>query len=173
MTYDTLVLMKRAGCRNLHVGYESADGQVLKNIRKGLSRATMTRFTEDATRAGLRIHGDFAFGFPGETFESAMETIRWAKALNPDTVQFQLMLPFPGTPFYALLKKNGWLNENGEPDYPHFSNDEIRRAAKMAYRSFYLSPQYALKCIRHPYEQLFGRAKAIKRAIPAMFWRRW
>lgn len=173
MGYEALSLMKRSGCRNLHVGYESADRQVLKNIRKGLSREQMTRFTENAKRAGLRIHGDFAFGFPGETLESARETIRLAIELNPHTAQFQLMIPFPGTPFYDLLRKNGWLTPEGEPDYPEFGNEDIRRVAKEAYRSFYLSPQYALKCLRHPHEHLFGRAKAVSRAIPAMFWRRW
>ena len=35
MSGEVLALMKRAGCRNLHVGYESAAPDVLKRIRKG------------------------------------------------------------------------------------------------------------------------------------------
>ena len=38
MDYKTLSLMKRAGCRCLHVGYESADQQILRNIRKGTNQ---------------------------------------------------------------------------------------------------------------------------------------
>jgi radical SAM superfamily enzyme YgiQ (UPF0313 family) len=173
LTHETMALMKRARCRNLHVGYESADPDVLAAIRKGLTVERMTRFTEDARRAGLRIHGDFALGFPGETPEGARRTIEWACRLNPHTAQFQLMIPFPGTAYHALMSERGWLNAEGQPDMPQFPNEEIRRLAKKAYRSFYLSPRYLLRCLRHPYEHFFGRLKTISRAIPAMFWRRW
>ena len=173
LSFDTLKLMKKAGCLNLHVGYESSSNKVLKNIKKGLSQEQMTRFTDSAKRAGLHLHADFAIGFPGETIESARETIKWAKKLNPHTAQFQLMIPFPGTPFYDYLNSNGCLNSNGEPDYPDFSNEQIRAVAKEAYRSFYISPQYLLKSIKDPYKYIFLRFKAISRAIPAMFWKKW
>jgi len=173
MSYEALALMKRAGCRNLHVGYESADPEALKRIKKGLSVERMTRFTQDAHRAGLRIHGDFAIGFPGETPEGALKTIEWACRLNPATAQFQLMIPFPGTPYHAEMQSHGWLNAAGEPDMPQFTNEQIRAVAKKAYRAFYLSPKYLWKCICHPYEHFFGRLRTIHRAIPAMFWRRW
>ena len=173
MSYEVLALMKRAGCRNLHVGYESADPQVLKRIKKGLIVERMTKFTEDAKRAGLRIHGDFAFGFPGETPEGALKTIEWACRLNPATAQFQLMIPFPGTPYHAEMQSNGWLNAEGQPDMPQFSNEQLRAMAKRGYRAFYLSPQYLWKCVRHPYDYFFGRLKTIGRAIPAMFWNKW
>ena len=173
MSYEILKTMKKAGCRNLHVGYESAAPGILTAIKKGLTREQMTSFTKDAKMAGLRIHGDFAFGFPGETAETCRETIQWAKELNPHTAQFQLMIPFPGTPFYNLLKEKGWLTENGEPDYPDFSNEDIRLWAKKAYRQFYLSFQYLQKALMHPYEHFWVRLETISKAIPAMFWQKW
>lgn len=173
LTYQTMRVMKQAGCRVLHVGYESGDQRINYEIRKGVTVRRMTEFTLDAKRAGLRIHGDFVIGFPGETRETAEKTIRWAKRLNPHTAQFQLANVLHGTPMHRTLKENGWLTADGEPDYPDFSNGEIRAAAKRAYRAFYLSPQYAMRCLRHPYEHLLGRLKTISVAIPAMFWRRW
>ena len=170
---DVLSLRKLAGGRNLHVRYESGDPAVLRRIKKGLSVARMTSFTRDAKKAGLRIHGDFAIGFPGETPENALKTIEWACRMNPDTAQFQLMIPFPGTPFFEEMKREGWLNAEGQPDMPQFGNEEMRVMAKKGYRSFYLSPQYLWKCIRHPYEHFFGRLKTIIRALPAMFWEHW
>jgi radical SAM superfamily enzyme YgiQ (UPF0313 family) len=133
----------------------------------------MTKFTQDAKRAGLRIHGDFAFGFPGETPESALETMKWACRLNPDTAQFQLMIPFPGTPFYEEMRSKGWLNDAGQPDMPQFTNEEIRLAAKKAYRAFYIAPRHLYKAIRHPYDHFFGRLTTIRRAIPSMLWKKW
>ena len=173
MSYEVLELMKRAGCRNLHVGYESANPQVLKNIKKGLSVDIMTKFTENAKKTGLRIHADFAIGFNGETVEGIEKTIEWSKKLDPDTAQFQLMIPFPSTPFYNHLKETNCLTESGEPDYPNLSNDEIRRLGKKAYREFYLSWRYFKRVLRHPYEHFFGRLDTIMKAIPAMFWEKW
>ena len=170
---ETMQLMKRAGCRNLHVGYESGDPEILKTIRKGVSIKIMEEFTHNAKSAGLRIHADFAIGFPGETSETVARTIRFAKRLNPHTAQFQLANVLEGTPFFDTCRTNGWLNENGEPDYPDFSNEQMRAAAKKAYRAFYLSPQWALKCLRHPYENFASRTKEMAVALPAMLWKRW
>lgn len=173
MNYEVLALMKKAGCLNLHVGYESADPAVLKAIKKGVTVERMTKFTQDARKAGLHIHGDFAVGFPGETPEGAMKTIKWACEMNPESAQFQLMIPFPGTPFYEEMKSKGWLNANGQPDMPQFPNEEIRKMAKRAYRAFYISPRHLLKVLKNPQEQLFGKIKTISRAIPAIFWKKW
>lgn len=172
MTYESLALMKKAGCRNLHVGYESANPRVLRNIKKGITVEKMTKFTGDAKRAGLRIHADFAIGFNGETIEGIRKTIEWAKKLDPDTAQFQLVNPYPGTPFYEFLKKNNLLKDT-EPNYPGLSNEESRKWAKRAYREFYLSWRYFKRVLVNPYEHIFIRLDTISRAIPAMFWKRW
>jgi radical SAM superfamily enzyme YgiQ (UPF0313 family) len=173
MSYDVLRMMKQASCRNLHVGYESGDPEVLKRIKKGLTVERMTKFTMDAKRASINIHGDFAMGFPGETPEGARKTIEWACRLDLDTAQFQIMIPFPGTEFYKEMQSNGWLNSEGKPDMPQFTNSQIRRMAKEAYRKFYLSKRHFLKCVSHPYLNVLSRIKTIKYAIPAMFWKKW
>ncbi len=173
LSLDTMRLMKRANCRNLHVGYESGDPQILKNIRKGVTIKIMEAFTHSAKKAGLRIHGDFAIGFPGETAATVARTVRWAKRLAPHTAQFQLANVLEGTPFHRTCVDQGWLTDEGEPNYPNFSNHQMRVEAKRAYRSFYLSTQWALRCLRHPYENFLGRVKTMSVALPAMLWKRW
>jgi len=133
----------------------------------------MIQFADDAKRAGARIHGDFAMGFPGETPEDAAATVELAVRVDPETAQFQLMIPFPGTPYHAEMVEAGWLNEQGMPDMPQFSNEQIRAAAKGAYRRFYLSMRHAMKCLRHPYDLVFSKFRTIWHAVPAMFWKRW
>jgi len=165
-------LMKKAGCLNLHVGYESANNKILSKIQKGLTKEQMEKFTADAHQAGLSIHADFAFGFPGETKQSIEKTIAWAKKLKPDTAQFQLMIPFRGTKFYQDLKKSGNL-KNNEPNFDYLSADEIRQYAKKAYREFYFSWHYLKRVLRHPIQHFIFRFDTYKRAIPAMFWQRW
>jgi radical SAM superfamily enzyme YgiQ (UPF0313 family) len=172
MDYETMALMKRAGCRNLHIGYESASNEVLKNIKKGVSRERMTRFTEDAQRAGLRVHGDFVMGLNGETRESVKETIRWAKELNPHTAQFSILNIYPATPFYEYLFQHGYI-ENGEPSYPHLTNEELRRWAKRGYAEFYISWRYLKRIVQEPKAHLLGQFRPIWRMLSSIFLRRW
>ena len=173
LSAETLALMKRAGALNLHVGFESADNTILCNVKKGLTRERMTRFALDARRAGLRLHGDFALGFPGETRESAEATINWALEIRPHTAQFQLMIPFPGTPFYDLLSSKGWLDKNGYPNYPALSSADLEQISKRAYRRFYISPAYFAQMLAHPVETVFSRIGIYFKAVPAVFWKRY
>lgn len=172
MSYDVLKLMKRANCLNLHVGFESADQGILREIKKGVTKDRMTKFTIDAKNAGLRIHGDFAIGFPGETKKSALETIKWACKIRPHTAQFQLMIPFPGTPFHNELKEKGWLKDN-MPHYPELLTEELETMAKKAYRKFYISLPFVKQILIHPYEMFFSRIETYYRAIPAIFWKKY
>ncbi len=172
ISYDVLRLMKRTNCLNLHVGFESANQDILKGIKKGITKEKMSQFAMDAKKAGLRVHGDFAIGFPGETRESAQETIDWACQIRPHTAQFQLMIPFQGTPFYDELEEKGWLKD-GAPDYPQLSREELERLAKKAYRKFYISLPFFKQVVTHPYEFLFSRIETYFKAIPAIFWKKY
>ena len=132
----------------------------------------MTQFTRDAKRAGLRIHGNFAIGLNGETVEGIKQTIKWAKELDPDTAQFQLLIPFPSTPFYEHLRENNCLS-NDAPNYPQLSNEEMRKWAKRAYREFYLDWRYLKRALKDPREHLFSRMDTLVRVIPAIFLNKW
>ena len=172
MSYEVLKLMKKANCLNLHVGFESGDKKILKGVKKGITKDRMTKFANDAKRAGLRIHGDFAIGFPGESRESVKKTIEWACKIRPHTVQFQLMIPFPGTPFYDEIKGKGWI-KNGFPDYPDITSEEMEEMSKKAYRKFYISLPYMKEIFKNPHEMFFSRLKTYYRAIPSIFWRKY
>ncbi|MBD3314932.1 MAG: radical SAM protein, partial [Chitinivibrionales bacterium] len=86
--YDTMRLMKRAGCRLFCVGFESGDQRILDNIRKGTKLERIREFVRDAKRAGILVHGCFMVGNRGETRQTLETTLRFAKELNPDTAQF-------------------------------------------------------------------------------------
>lgn len=172
ISYKTLKLMKKAGCLNLHVGFESADDKILKAVDKGLTFKQMEKFAYDVNRAGLCMHADFAFGFPGESRDSIRKTIDFAKQIKPDTAQFQLMIPFCGTKFYQDLQKNGNL-KNGEPNFDNLSSTEIRHMAKQAYKEFYFSWHYAKRILRNPKQHFINRLDTYRRAIPALFWKKW
>lgn len=155
LDYETMKVMKEAGCRLLDVGYESGSDEILKNIKKGITTDDSRKFTKDAQRAGLMILADFVFGFPGETKETAEKAIKFAKEVKPNIVQFAVATPIPGTEFYDYVKENGFLlvddlekslDEEGFQkcivSYPEFTNEDIETYVDRALKEYYLSPSY-------------------------------
>ena len=107
------------------------------------------RFTKDCHDLGIKIHGTFILGLPGETKETIEETIRFATEINPHTIQVSLAAPYPGTFLYRQALENGWLdNANAELvdthgvqlaplTYPHLSHTEIFDSVETFYKRFY------------------------------------
>jgi len=155
--YDTLRTMREAGLRHVVVGYESGNEQILKNIKKGVTKAQAIEFTRNCKQLGLSVHGAFIMGLPGETRETIRETIEFAKRLNLDSIQASLASPYPGTEFYEQAKQEGWISSDTFLDatghqqcvinYPHLSNKEIFDAVELFYDKFYFRPRYILRSI--------------------------
>lgn len=173
---ETLDLMARSGCLNLHVGFESGDDDVLESIDKGSTVDQAIEFAEQVHRAGLQLHADFAMGHFGDTHASMKRTLDLAKRIDPHTAQFQIMIPFEGTKFMDQLREADAIGESGEPTYEHMggaSAEEVRAMAKYAYRSFYMSRNHLKKVVSNPRDYLFPRLDQYRRALPAVTWGRW
>ena len=146
---ETLKVLKDNGLRLLLVGYESGNQQILHNIKKGMLVEVAEKFTRDCHDLGIKIHGTFILGLPGETRETIEQTIKWAVKINPHTVQASLAAPYPGTFLYKQALENGWLDAaNAELiddhgiqiaplHYPHLSHTEIFDNLETFYRKFY------------------------------------
>jgi len=172
LPYQLLKKMKEAGCRVLVVGYESGDEKILKNIRKGVTISQMKKFTQDAKKAGLMIHGTFVLGLPGETKKTIEKTYQFARDLDPDTIQVTIATPLPGTELYHYCQKHGFLKERPLVDkagyqapiisYPHLSAEEIKGAVEKFHLKFYFRPSYVLKTFK---KALFSPVEAQRIAI--------
>lgn len=153
-----LPIMKRAGCRMLMVGFEFGTQEALDAVKKGTTLEHSVRLANEARRFGFTVHGCFMFGAPGETKESAQETIEFAKSLPMDTVQFSGICAYPGSEIYqeATTKGfltptmwRGWVDENWEQatvlSLPELSKEEIDRFIEKGLKEFYLRPQQILR----------------------------
>ena len=167
--YETMRLMKSAGCRLFCVGFESGDQNILNNIRKGTRIDIIERFVRDAKRAGILIHGCFMVGNRGETRETLETTLAFAKRLNPDTAQFFPIMVYPGTSDYAYFMEKGWVVSKNFRDWitpeglhsstvsnPDLPYELLVRFCDRARREFYLRPRYLIyklvQSVRHPSE---------------------
>ncbi len=157
LDYETMRIMKKAGCRSFCVGFESGSQKILDNMKKKAKLDEMESFMTNARKAGILIHGCFMAGLPGETKETLQETLNLAKKLNPDTVQFYPVMVYPGTEAYAWYKERGLISTSDykqwiTPEGLHntvistdtLSSEELVRFCDHARRSFYLRPSYLI-----------------------------
>jgi len=56
LDFETLSLMKKAGCRLIVTGFESVDQGVLDKVNKGIKMEVVNQYVKDARRAGIKIH---------------------------------------------------------------------------------------------------------------------
>jgi radical SAM superfamily enzyme YgiQ (UPF0313 family) len=153
---ELLVKMREAGCIAVWFGVESGSKKVLTSMGKGFS-LTQTRLAfKWAKEAGLMTVAGVILGFPGETRESAWETIRFVKELNPNDVGFYIATPYPGTPMYEEVKANGSLKitdfdkyDTATPTFeiPNLTMQELTEIREQALQSFYLSPAYFVSAL--------------------------
>ncbi|MBU1565904.1 MAG: radical SAM protein [Proteobacteria bacterium] len=150
-------MLKRAGCRELLVGFESGDDGMLVRMGKNEATEDAIRFMEIARRAKLDVHGCFVLGLPGETEQSIEKTIDFALKLGLHTVQFSAAVPFPGTPFFDYCRDKGllkterwdaWLSEGEQSsviEYPGLSKTAIATAVDRGLKQFYFRPGYMIQ----------------------------
>ncbi len=151
--FRLLKLMKRAGCRMLCVGFEFGDQRLLDCTQKGTTLEEMHQFAHDARRAGIRVHGCFMIGGPGETPETAQKTLDLACSLPIDTAQFSGIVAYPGTAYYAWAKENGylipkrwrdWVDDDFEQvttqSLPEMPAETINAFVDRGLKRFYLRP---------------------------------
>jgi len=156
--YETLKAMKEAGCRLLIVGYETGDAQILKNMKKGATIEGAKRFTADAKKLGLVIHGDFIIGMPGETRDTIRNTIDFAKRLDVETIQVSIAHAYPGTEFYEYAKQNNLVQLNMADDEGHqlpnviypgiLDRAEMVDWVERFYGEYYFRPKAAWRIVR-------------------------
>jgi len=157
LSYEIMVLMKRAGCRLIVVGFESADDEILKNVCKGVNLQQMRRFVSDSKRAGIMLHSCFMAGNAGETRETLAKSLAFAKEINADTCQFFPLMVYPGTAAYSWAKTNGyletedfrkWLTSDGMHNTiistPNLGSKDLVAFCDYARKQYYLRPAYIL-----------------------------
>lgn len=169
LDFETMKLMKNAGCRLIVVGFESADDEILKNVKKGVSYKRMVQFVKDAKKAKIKLHSCFMVGNEGETKETLNKSLEFAKFINADTCQFFPLMVYPGTEAYSWAKENGylkttdfskWLTPDGMHncviDTPNLKSEELVAFCDFSRKQYYLNPKYifqkAVEMIVNPKE---------------------
>lgn len=149
---EMLKLMKKAGCWRILVGIESGSQRILNLMKKGTTLSQIENSINVINEAGIQTLGMFIFGFPTETYEEGLETIKFMKKLKLDYISVCNLTPFPGTEVYKEV-----INEPGFKGFDYMNMFDIsyvpmtmkewqlRDLLRRSLREFYLRPSYILR----------------------------
>ena len=151
--YETLKLMKKAGCKAIFYGIETGNEEIMKREHKGISKDMVRNAIEITKKAGIKTMGFFIIGHERESKESIKETIEFALELPLDYAQFFHMVVKPGTKLYEEVKKKigfDYFRENLKANiskkipitWNNLKEKEIKKWITRAYFSFYMRKGY-------------------------------
>ncbi len=151
---ETIMLMKKAGCRLVSIGVESGSQYMLDKMGKKITLSQIVNTVKAFKKSGIQIYAYYVIGLPWETKETIKDTLNFAKKLNTDYVSFYTATALVGTTFYDYVENSSL----GELDYSHpyyfptvrtheLSSQEVFEYHKKMVREYYLRPLYILKML--------------------------
>jgi len=114
---ELLSKMAAAGLYAIKYGIESIDKKILNFCQKGIDINKTCSAIEATKRQGIKVHLTFCLGLPGETEQTLQKTLKFIEYARPDSFQFSLATPFPGTEYFKYAEDKGWLLSKKWSDY--------------------------------------------------------
>ncbi|MFK7785637.1 MAG: radical SAM protein, partial [Crocinitomicaceae bacterium] len=152
---EDLKLMKAAGCKLIMFGVEWADNEKLEKYKKHYTIDQIKETFAKSKAIGIKRLGTFLIGVPGQTKESILSTVQFAKDIKADYASFNVAVPRSQTVFREEALELGLIDDDQEMmdqsgDVVVMGNgvltkDELHQIKVKAYRSFYFRPGYLLK----------------------------
>lgn len=153
LTKRLLKKLKKAGCWCIYFGVESGNNVVLKDIKKYISVDQVKEAFKMTNEAGIRTFGFFMIGLPKDDKKTIKETLKLALDIDPDFVNFAILIVYPGTEIYelAINEKSIKRIKGGEFFIPtRYSNkqvtdEELESELTNIYKKFYMRPKYMIR----------------------------
>jgi anaerobic magnesium-protoporphyrin IX monomethyl ester cyclase len=161
---NLLKLMKKAGCWQISYGVETGSQRLLDTINKSITLKQVQEIFAITKKIGISIRGFFMLGLPTETQAESLQTIAFAKKLDPLWAQFTITIPYPGTAMfddldakglirtYDWTKYNTWSGWKGEKEIPFVvqgrTPEELSALQKKALRDFFFRPAVIYRFIK-------------------------
>jgi radical SAM superfamily enzyme YgiQ (UPF0313 family) len=108
---EFLRLIKESGCQGLLIGFETLNPDTLRRMRKGFNmmHGGYERALANLRRHGIRLYVTFILGYDEDNRDTLEETLAFAERHRFYIVAFNHLTPFPGTPLYDRLQREGRL----------------------------------------------------------------
>jgi radical SAM superfamily enzyme YgiQ (UPF0313 family) len=148
---EFLRLIKASGCQGLLIGFETLNQENLRKMHKSfnLMKGGYEKALENLRRHEIRLYVTFILGYDEDNGDTLQKTLEFAQRHRFYIVAFNHLTPFPGTPLYERLQKEGrllydrwWL----APEYRYgmvpfaprgMSAEQVKQRCIEARQSFY------------------------------------
>lgn len=153
ITKERLNLMKKSGLYLIKYGLETASKDLLNKMEKDCNLDEFAKAVYLTKKAGVMVHITTMVGMIGDSIESLNTTLKYIKKIVPDSAQFAICTPYPGTKLYKECQEKGILDYKTWNDFDgstggvirleYFTKKELLESCNYAYLSYYKS----LSCI--------------------------
>lgn len=159
ITEEVAEMLGDAGCCFVDLGVESFNDDILAYIKKGINSDDIYRGINLLKKHKIPVKLNILIGTcPLETEETIKNTLKKSMKLGVSQVMFNIVAPFPGTEFYEMTVKNGWLvggeyvptdvQRHSILNYPNLSTRQMTRLLYRNNLKFFLRPSFFWMHIR-------------------------
>ena len=113
---EDLIKIYQAGLTRLHVGLETGDRELLKEIKKGATPEEMIEAGRKAKEAGFEYSLYVLLGIGGEEKweQHARGTAEVLNQIDPHFIRVRTFIPQPNSPLYEAMVKGGFQSASPE-----------------------------------------------------------
>jgi radical SAM superfamily enzyme YgiQ (UPF0313 family) len=155
---ELVSLSKEAGCLAWLVGFESVSQETIDEVGKKTNKVDeYFQTVKNIHDNKMAVIGDFMFGFDTDTPDVFDETLKVIKELKIDIADFCMLTPFPGTPIFNKLEKEGRILTKDWSQYSlkdvvfepkNMTPDELIQGLRKMYYEFYSTPYTVKRIVR-------------------------
>jgi len=160
---DFLAAMRRAGCCGVLIGFESINEDNLRLMKKRFNtmQGGYAKALANLRRHRIFVYGTFIFGYEHDTESSFDQAVDFATEERMYIAAFNHLTPFPGTPLYKRLEREGRLRFKAwwlDPEYRYnalpfrpaaLTPQQVTDGCVAARRRFYSWRSIAQRSVRH------------------------
>ena len=104
-----------SGCRMISMGIECGDDKMrIEVLNKSVTSEQIRRAIQLVRNTGIEVLGQWVIGFPGETIEQMIKTLKLHLELE-DIPQVHIATPFPKTRMHKMAIDMGHISESFRP----------------------------------------------------------
>jgi len=161
LSREMLSIMARSGCVGITFGVESGSPRILELIKKNITLEQVENAFRWSKEAGIKlVEADVIIGsHPSETKEDIQMTKKLLARISPDIVMASVIVPYPGTGIYDIMKEKDLLRKDSdwdsfilfgkEPSWrtDNFGPKELVALQRKMMLGFYMRPFYIMKTL--------------------------
>jgi radical SAM superfamily enzyme YgiQ (UPF0313 family) len=155
---EFLDLAKKSGCVEWFIGFESVSQESLNGIKKTVNKVEDFKKTiKRLHKHGMAVQGGIIFGFDQDTPEIFDLTLEKMYEWELDAVEINILTPFPGTPLYDRLEREGRITSRDWTRYnqvdvvfkpKNMTEKELFEGTRKVAKQYYSMPNVLKRALR-------------------------